>query len=415
MVAWAGCPPCHQWGLAAHERVTGASSGAQLPGPQRARDYTVPNHSTTTPARTNFAKVQTHSAKIVVFGFFSPRWSAPWAQRQPKTGSHHHQSGGIAPSKAATRRQHAPAALRMAQNPHRHRRGERRGHGEPDRSAREQRQGAAIARLLARGLRQSTTPLAQQEPHLAASGQNSPCSPLLAACAVQNSPRSPKMAQFGMFCPHRESFVPLCSTKHQAGRILYRTRGRVTASHDSTPGPTSAEGTGGSGGGLEGPEGPEGAEGPEGTGGPRAAGTRHGAGGRSQDHSQTNFACNSIGPNFNKPRKRCNSNDANSIFEQAAGELHAKVMIDSQNWATCSNPRPGRTTSRRAERSSQRGRLAGGPPPTGTPSSPAHRTERAAPTTPVGPHASPRRPTRQRVGRLPAPHPSLNARSFNRG
>ena len=45
----------------------------------------------------------------------------------------------------------------------------------------------------------------------------------------------------------------------------------------------------------------------------------------SQDHRQTNFACNSIGPNFNKPRKRCNSNDANSIFEQAAGELHAKL------------------------------------------------------------------------------------------
>ena len=44
-----------------------------------------------------------------------------------------------------------------------------------------------------------------------------------------------------------------------------------------------------------------------------------------QDHRQTNFACNSIGPNFNKPRKRCNSNDANSIFEQAAGELHAKL------------------------------------------------------------------------------------------
>ena len=45
-----------------------------------------------------------------------------------------------------------------------------------------------------------------------------------------------------------------------------------------------------------------------------------------QDHRQTNFACNSIGPNFNKPRKRCNSNDANSIFEQAAGELHAKLL-----------------------------------------------------------------------------------------
>ena len=33
---------------------------------------------------------------------------------------------------------------------------------------------------------------------------------------------------------------------------------------------------------------------------------------------------------------------------------------------------PGRASRRRAERSSQRGRLAGGPPPTGTPSSPAH-------------------------------------------
>ena len=33
---------------------------------------------------------------------------------------------------------------------------------------------------------------------------------------------------------------------------------------------------------------------------------------------------------------------------------------------------PGRASRRRAERSSRRGRLAGGPPPTGTPSSPAH-------------------------------------------
>ena len=45
-----------------------------------------------------------------------------------------------------------------------------------------------------------------------------------------------------------------------------------------------------------------------------------------QDHRHTNFACNSIGPNFNKRRKRCNSNDANSMFEQAAGELHAKLL-----------------------------------------------------------------------------------------
>ena len=34
---------------------------------------------------------------------------------------------------------------------------------------------------------------------------------------------------------------------------------------------------------------------------------------------------------------------------------------------------PGRASRRRAERSSQRGRLAGGPPPTGTPSSPAQQ------------------------------------------
>ena len=44
---------------------------------------------------------------------------------------------------------------------------------------------------------------------------------------------------------------------------------------------------------------------------------------------------------------------------------------------------PGRASRRRAERSSRRGRLAGGPPPTGTPSSPAHRTARAAPGTPA--------------------------------
>ena len=38
---------------------------------------------------------------------------------------------------------------------------------------------------------------------------------------------------------------------------------------------------------------------------------------------------------------------------------------------------PGRASRRRAERSSRRGRLAGGPPPTGTPSSPApHASQR---------------------------------------
>ena len=47
---------------------------------------------------------------------------------------------------------------------------------------------------------------------------------------------------------------------------------------------------------------------------------------------------------------------------------------------------PGRASRRRAERSSRRGRLAGGPPPTGTPSSPAPQPGPPAPATPAAPH-----------------------------
>ena len=53
---------------------------------------------------------------------------------------------------------------------------------------------------------------------------------------------------------------------------------------------------------------------------------------------------------------------------------------------------PGFETTRRAE-GSRRGRLAGGPPPTGTPSSPAHETGHMAPGTPAGPQAT--RPSRR--------------------
>ena len=49
---------------------------------------------------------------------------------------------------------------------------------------------------------------------------------------------------------------------------------------------------------------------------------------------------------------------------------------------------PGRASGRRAERSSRRGRLAGGPPPTGAPSSPAQKTH-AAPGTPAALRATP--------------------------
>ena len=42
--------------------------------------------------------------------------------------------------------------------------------------------------------------------------------------------------------------------------------------------------------------------------------------------AQTNFAHNFPRSLFETARKRCNSDDANSIFEQAAGELRAKLL-----------------------------------------------------------------------------------------
>ena len=162
---------------------------------------------------------------------FSPsftQWVCTLAATPPQTTPAPPPIGGIALHGGSTRRRHAVRGLRVVQNPHRHRRGERRGHGEPGRSAHEQRQGAAIARLLARGLRQSTALFAQQQPHLAASVQNSPC--------------SPEMAQFGAFSACRESFIPFSPPRSPAGRVLYRTRGRDRASqHNSTPGPTGME------------------------------------------------------------------------------------------------------------------------------------------------------------------------------
>ena len=111
-----------------------------------------------------------------------------------------------------TRRKRASCSA----NPTGHRSRERRWHGGPGHDAHEQRQGAAITRQPARGLRQSTTQLAQQQTHQAPPVQNSPC--------------SPEMAQFGAYSACRESFVPFSPPRSQAGRILYRTRGRVGAS-----------------------------------------------------------------------------------------------------------------------------------------------------------------------------------------
>ena len=171
----------------------------------------------------------------------------------------------------------------------------------------------------------------------------------------------------------------------------------------------------------------------------RSGGPGCGADTRHQDSPRPNFARNLTRSFFKIGQKRCNSNDTNSTFEQATGELRATLLgnhsdqrggrthrqaapvtsrctryvalhplrraapvtkrntrsegvhclrigcstpshknkrgsCETRTWVRCRwvAAGPGRASRRRAERSSQRGRLAGGPPPTGTPSSPAH-------------------------------------------
>ena len=48
-----------------------------------------------------------------------------------------------------------------------------------------------------------------------------------------------------------------------------------------------------------------------------------------QGQPSRNLARNSIGRSFNKVRKRWNFNDLNSMFERVAGELRAKLGVDS--------------------------------------------------------------------------------------
>ena len=102
-------------------------------------------------------------------------------------------------------------------------------------------------------------------------------------------------------------------------------------------------------------------------------------------------------------QKPQNINDSTSTLEIHSEELHAKLLDDRGAWPRCrwAVAGPGRTTSRRAERSSRRGRLAGGPPPTDThsgralrrPEHPwAHNTTRPRPVSRPRPrhaHAAP--------------------------
>ena len=52
----------------------------------------------------------------------------------------------------------------------------------------------------------------------------------------------------------------------------------------------------------------------------------------SRDTLPRNLARNSIGQSFNRVRKRCNSNDLNSVFETVAGELRAKLLSGGGAW-----------------------------------------------------------------------------------
>ena len=65
-----------------------------------------------------FRQIADPFSKTSRFGVFSPNGSAVWPQHHRKLRAHRHQSGGMTPSKAPTRRRHAARGLRMAQIPH---------------------------------------------------------------------------------------------------------------------------------------------------------------------------------------------------------------------------------------------------------------------------------------------------------
>ena len=155
-----------------------------------------------------------------------------------------------------------------------------------------------------------------------------------------------------------------------------------------------------------------------------AAGPGRGTRGRWQRLGDTKSARNFPRSLLKTAQKRSNSNDANSNTEIVTGELRAKLLSSRQDGATHSRTShtagveapegrraglrcpwaaagpgraavpvggggawPGFEATRRAG-GSRRGRLAGGPPPTGTPSSPAPQQGPTAPGTPAAPQAT---------------------------
>ena len=129
------------------------------------------------------------------------------------------------------------------------------------------------------------------------------------ATARQNSPCSPKKAQFGGFCPSMANFVPLSPPTSRAGRTLYRCRRQ-----QAMQGELCTECEAASGLAITAHQTP-----PVRRAWlrcPRAmAGPGYGARGRKRHNRLPNFARNLSRSFFEMPQKRCNSNDVNSMFE----------------------------------------------------------------------------------------------------
>ena len=192
------------------------------------------NQQTTTD--TESAKMQTHSATTVGFGLFLPNGSALWRPHRLKSRPRRHQSGGIALHGGPTRRRHAARRLRVVQNPHHHRHGERQGHGEPGGSARERQK--PDNRTQGRPhFRYKTLPAQVARPHFRYKTLHAhPPSPHVRDKTLPARPKWPNLAQSthagrvlyrfghqepeqGEFCTEHKAELGLATTPQQAPQV----------------------------------------------------------------------------------------------------------------------------------------------------------------------------------------------------
>ena len=160
-----------------------------------------PNSAIDTSTPANSTKAQTHSPQTACFQRFSPNGSALWQPHRLKLRPRRHRSGGIAPHEGPTRRRHADAAFRMAQNPHHH----RRGAHQQSRKARPQCPGAmaGLGQVSSRHTEPPSTPL----------------SPYFRYKTLPAHPPSPYFRYKTL--PAHPKWLDLAQSTH-AGRVLYR-------------------------------------------------------------------------------------------------------------------------------------------------------------------------------------------------